>query len=244
KADEENRNYRFSTCPRWSENVQTTDFYVKSNVKNEIDFENLLNEYNEKWKIKSKTYFDFKEPVIFSKIENTISQCVEKIDECKNFNKQFTEQTSDSYNGAVRENYTWSQTISDLNVIVKIPQYVKSINQLRISVASEIIKIDIKNGKFDYNEIEWITLLSGQFYFKIRKDESYWSFVSGQHIIIHLEKTVERWWEALILGEAKIELAKIDCTRNLDELGDAEQMKLEELIWNHQQKLLKNSQKK
>lgn len=49
---------------------------------------------------------------------------------------------------------------------------------------------------------------------------------------------MERWWEALLVGEEKIDLAKIDCSRNLDELGAAEQMKLEELIWNHQRKLI------
>lgn len=55
---------------------------------------------------------------------------------------------------------------------------------------------------------------------------------------IHLEKTIERWWDALLEGEPKIELGKIDCSRNLDELGNAEQMKVQELMWNHQQKLL------
>lgn len=55
---------------------------------------------------------------------------------------------------------------------------------------------------------------------------------------IHLEKTVQRWWEALIKGEPKIELSKIDCSRPIDDLGDNEQMKVQELMWNHQQKLL------
>lgn len=55
---------------------------------------------------------------------------------------------------------------------------------------------------------------------------------------IHLEKASERWWEALIIGEPKIDLTKIDCSRNLDEMGSEEQMKVQELMWNHQQKLL------
>lgn len=40
------------------------------------------------------------------------------------------------------------------------------------------------------------------------------------------------------MEEPKIELNKIDCSRNLDEMGLTEQMKVEELMWNHQQKLL------
>ncbi|XP_035737597.1 nudC domain-containing protein 3-like [Vespa mandarinia] len=59
-----------------------------------------------------------------------------------------------------------------------------------------------------------------------------------QYVGIHLEKVSERWWDALIMEEPKIELNKIDCSRNLYEMGLTEQMKVEELMWNHQQKLL------
>ena len=42
----------------------------------------------------------------------------------------------------------------------------------------------------------------------------------------------------MIVGEPRIDLAKLDCSRNLDEMGAEEQMKVQELMWNHQQKLL------
>lgn len=42
----------------------------------------------------------------------------------------------------------------------------------------------------------------------------------------------------MIIGEPKIDLSKIDCSRNLDEMGSEEQMKVQELMWNHQQKLM------
>lgn len=233
-----------------------TDFYVESSVENQIGFlpgtvENLVNESFQKWKFKSllseKASSNFEQSEIPSEIAqeiliDTVSQEIEIEGSEKPYkNLIFSEQSSDSYNGAVRENYSWSQTISDLSVIVKIPEDLKTIDQLQVSIGPEDLKILIKSDKLkDCNEItEWNTFLCEQFCFKIRKDESYWSFVSGQHIIIHLEKVVERWWEALLLGEPKIELTKIDCSRNLDELKAEEQMKLEELIWNHHQKLLK-----
>ncbi|XP_043483790.1 nudC domain-containing protein 3-like [Leptopilina heterotoma] len=223
-----------------------TDFYVESNVENQIGFlpgmvENLVDEYFKKWRNKSYEVLsgeicsNFEQIVIPSKIDDKKPNSQQVQNNKLNKISVFAEQSSDSYNGAVREHYTWSQTICDLSVIVKIPVNVKLIDQLRISLSPQIITIDIKNGEFK----TWNTLIRGQFYFKIRKDESYWSFVPGKHVIIHLEKTVERWWEALLVGEPKIDLAKIDCSRNLDELGDAEQMKLEELIWNHQRKLIK-----
>ena len=153
--------------------------------------------------------------------------------------------TSDSYNGAVRENYTWSQTISDLDVLVKLPSCVQTAKELRVNLGSSEIKIEARTSTLAQNQgtveacdSEWATIFMGELCFKIRKDESVWSIVPGQHISIHLEKASDRWWEALIVGEPKIELSKIDCSRHLADMGSAEQMKVQELMWNHQQKLL------
>ncbi|KAG9435587.1 nudC domain-containing protein 3 isoform X1 [Apis mellifera carnica] len=155
------------------------------------------------------------------------------------------DKTSDSYNGAVRENYTWSQTINDIDVLIKLPNCIRTAKDLRIHINSKDIKIEARTSRVEQNqEIEecryfvWTTIFKGELCFKIRKDESMWSIVPGQHINIHLEKASERWWEALIIGEPKIDLTKIDCSRNLDEMGSEEQMKVQELMWNHQQKLL------
>lgn len=46
------------------------------------------------------------------------------------------------------------------------------------------------------------------------------------------------WWDALIFGEPKIQLNKIDCSRDISELKFDEQMKIKELMWKHQQKTL------
>ncbi|XP_012283179.1 nudC domain-containing protein 3 isoform X2 [Orussus abietinus] len=164
-------------------------------------------------------------------------------------------QPPDSYNGAMRENYTWSQTISDLDVSIKIPWVVKTSKDLKVDVTSQEIQIAIKTTglakksslitNLEKSEIqdfstrpEWTIIFRGQLCFKIRKEESIWSLIPGQYINIHLEKASERWWEAFIEGEPKIELNKIDCSRNLEDLSSTEQMKIQELMWNHQQKLL------
>ena len=55
---------------------------------------------------------------------------------------------------------------------------------------------------------------------------------------IHLEKAIERWWEALTVDEPKIDLSKINCAKHFDEMAPDEQMEVQELVWNHQQKLL------
>lgn len=158
-------------------------------------------------------------------------------------------QPSDSYNGAVRDTYVWSQTISDVDVLVKLPKSSLKAKDLRVNIESQGIKVDAKTIAIkeamqesevcDTNSKEstWITIFDGKLTFKTKKEESVWSLVPG-YVSIHLEKASERWWDALITEEPKIDLNKIDCSRNLDEMGLSEQMKIEELMWNHQQKLL------
>ncbi|XP_015185491.1 PREDICTED: nudC domain-containing protein 3 [Polistes dominula] len=151
-------------------------------------------------------------------------------------------QPSDSYNGAIRDNYIWSQTITDLDVLIKLPKLTLKPKDLRVTIETQRIKIEARQEHEETcNEViknlDWTTIFEGELIFKTKKDESVWSLVSG-YISIHLEKVSERWWDALITEEPKIELNKIDCSRNLDEMGLTEQMKVEELMWNHQQKLL------
>ena len=109
------------------------------------------------------------------------------------------EQASDSYNGAVRETYTWSQTIADLDVLVKIPECIKSVKELKVVITGDEIKVAAKSNILknctavetinsmeleDSSIPEWTTLLDGRFCMKIRKDESIWSFVPGRHISV------------------------------------------------------------
>lgn len=178
-----------------------------------------------------------------------------------------TDYTSDSYNGAIRENYVWTQTLDDLDVLIKIPEHIKTPKQTKVNISSDEIKIDVK--RFDSTkDSEWDNIFNGKLSFKVRRDESIWSIVSGKHISvrlqqirqlnwniiqhvsnlqyviihlhlqIHFEKATGRWWEALVIDEPKIELNKIDCTKRFDDMAQEEQMKMHELMWNHRQKML------
>ncbi|KAF3427809.1 hypothetical protein E2986_02132 [Frieseomelitta varia] len=256
-------------------NVQIffTDFYVESGPDPKLGFpagtiENLVLYSFQKWKNISKFPSGTDPPITQDIVvqnsdkeqdesmtieEDTVIPQVDHEVEIETYRENVNQlgyliqrdRSSDSYNGAVRENYTWSQTISDIDVLVKLPSCIKTAKDLRVHIDSKEIKIEARTSRVEQNqEVEecryfvWTTIFKGKLCFKVRKDESVWSIVPEQHINIHLEKASERWWEALIVGEPKIDLAKIDCSRNLDEMGAEEQMKVQELMWNHQQKLL------
>jgi len=89
-----------------------------------------------------------------------------------------TDHISDSYNGAIRENYIWTQTLNDLDVLVKLPDHIKaSKDTIKINISSNEIKID---GKLSSSEdTEWENIFSGKLSFKIRRDESIWSYIEA-----------------------------------------------------------------
>ncbi|KAI4480507.1 hypothetical protein M0804_010060 [Polistes exclamans] len=179
-------------------------------------------------------------PYVSQEVEVGTSKDIENKVQNKN-NSVRPLQPSDSYNGAIRDTYIWSQTITDVDVLIKLPKITLKPKDLRVTIETQRIKIEARQGYETCNKVidklDWTTIFEGELIFKTKKDESIWSLVSG-YISIHLEKISERWWDALITEEPKIELNKIDCSRNLDEMGLTEQMKVEEVMWNHQQKLL------
>lgn len=101
------------------------------------------------------------------------------------------DRSSDSYNGAVRENYTWSQTVNDIDVLVQLPSCIKTAKDLRVHLDSKEIKIEARTSRVEQNqEVEecryfvWTTIFRGELSFKVRKDESVWSIVPGQYISV------------------------------------------------------------
>ncbi|XP_072932154.1 nudC domain-containing protein 3 [Epargyreus clarus] len=138
-----------------------------------------------------------------------------------------TQKSSESYNGAIRENYSWSQTIMELDVTIKLPDGVKSSKDLKVTINPGDISVQRQNGEI---------ILKDPLPYKIKTIESFWSLSEGR-LLIHLEKLKERWWDKLLANEEPIDLDKIDCSRPLDELPEDHIAKVRELQWNQDRKM-------
>lgn len=53
---------------------------------------------------------------------------------------------------------------------------------------------------------------------------------------MYLQKSREKWWDALLVSEEKIDLSKIDAAKPMEDLAEDEQMKIQELMWNQERK--------
>ncbi|XP_011310782.1 nudC domain-containing protein 3 [Fopius arisanus] len=161
------------------------------------------------------------------------------------FMRMASNQSSDNYNGAEHENFSWSQSINDLDVIVKIPDGLKCLDDLKIHVSTRGIKVEARTRNFRAGDqdSDWCVIFQGELSYEIKSSESIWTAIPGKYVHIHLEKSSERWWESLINDEAKISLDKIDCSRDIEELNPQEQMTLQELMWCEHEKNLKRLEK-
>ncbi|KAM4747037.1 nudC domain-containing protein 3 isoform 1-T1 [Rhinophrynus dorsalis] len=138
---------------------------------------------------------------------------------------------SDSYNGAVRENYTWSQDYSDVEIKVPVSKDVIKGRQVTVDIQSTCIRVAVKEGSGER------VLMEGNFTHKINAKNSLWSLEPGKCILISLSKCGEYWWNAILEGEEKIDIDKINKERSMATVDEEEHAVLDRLTFDYHQKL-------
>lgn len=139
----------------------------------------------------------------------------------------------ESYNGAIRDKYRWSQSITDVDIRITVPPHIKKGKDVKVDIASKHLKVSYKD-----TDGQTVVIVDDDLPWQIEKEESMWSLVPGDHVHVNLEKHLERWWDSVLVSEAKISTRKIDPCRPMTDLDDAAQAKIDELMYNERQKQL------
>ncbi|KAK3089970.1 hypothetical protein FSP39_008118 [Pinctada imbricata] len=139
----------------------------------------------------------------------------------------------ESYNGAIRDNYAWSQSITDVDVYAQVPKYITKGKEVKVTIERKHLTVSHKTDTGGWKEV-----INEDLTWDINKEESMWSLVPSQHVHINLEKKQERWWEGLLISEPKISVRKIDASRPMSDLDNESQAKIEEMMYNDHQKKL------
>ncbi|XP_039703012.1 nudC domain-containing protein 3 isoform X2 [Pteropus medius] len=125
----------------------------------------------------------------------------------------------DSYNGAVRENYAWSQDYTDLELKVSVAL---SSSSIRVAVLEETGERVLVEGKFTH---------------KVNTEGSVWSLEPGKCVLVSLSKAGEYWWSAALEGEEHIDIDRINKERSMATVDDEEHAVLDRLTFDYHQKL-------
>ncbi|XP_044272452.1 nudC domain-containing protein 3 [Tribolium madens] len=135
--------------------------------------------------------------------------------------------TSDAYNGATYENYSWSQTLLEIDIIVKVPESTTA-KDVSVKITTDQISVKLKDGT---------VMLEGELCHKCKHNDAIWS-LEKHKLYIHLDKSREVWWNCLVKSEPKLDISTLDCSRPYEELSEEAQAKIEELQWNQERKRL------
>lgn len=137
----------------------------------------------------------------------------------------------DSYNGAVRENYTWSQDYTDVEIRVHVqPDIVKG-RQVSVDLQSGRVRVAVNERGSQR------VLMEGEFTHKINTENSLWSLEPGKCVVLSLSKTGEVWWSAVLKGETEIDVNQINRERSMATVDEEEHAVLDRLTFDYQQKL-------
>ncbi|XP_026461760.1 nudC domain-containing protein 3-like [Ctenocephalides felis] len=135
--------------------------------------------------------------------------------------------SSESYNGAVTEKYTWSQSINEIDIYITLPETITSSSQLKVLITPAHLKVEFKDESTPY--------IDEDFPFNCKPSESVW-WLSNGRLLIHLQKKEDRWWQKLLESDTSLDISKMNCSRPLDELSEDAQTLVQEMFWNEAQK--------
>ncbi|CAF0879344.1 unnamed protein product [Adineta steineri] len=162
-----------------------------------------------------------------NEVQNPVNDESDEVLEQKYFQSR-----PETYNGAERDLYLWTQTINDIDVRVKIPKTIKKGKEVKVNLTKQHIKVDI----IESNTFK--TIIDSDLPWAIRAEDSTWSLVPGEYILISMEKALERWWENVLVDEKKINLKNIQPEKSMEDLGQEEQMKIHQMMYDQRQKAM------
>ncbi|XP_016074761.1 PREDICTED: nudC domain-containing protein 3 [Miniopterus natalensis] len=137
----------------------------------------------------------------------------------------------DSYNGAVRENYTWSQDYTDLELKVPVPKHVVKGRQVSVALSSSSIRVAVLEESGER------VLMEGTFTHRVNTESSLWSLEPGKCVLVSLNKAGEYWWSAVLEGEEHIDIDQINKERSMATVDEEEHAVLDRLTFDYRQKL-------
>ncbi|KAK9968706.1 hypothetical protein ABG768_003017 [Culter alburnus] len=138
---------------------------------------------------------------------------------------------ADSYNGAVRDNYIWSQDYTDVEVRVHVPPAVVKGRQVSVDLQPGRVRVAVNEGGSQR------VLMEGEFTHKINTENSLWSLEPGRCVLLSLSKTGEVWWSAVLKGETEIDVNQINRERTMATVDEEEHAVLDRLTFDYHQKL-------
>jgi flagellar biosynthesis GTPase FlhF len=133
-------------------------------------------------------------------------------------------------NGGTTDKYTWTQTLSALEVFVNVRPGVKA-KQIVCDIGVGSLKLGIKGEPL---------LIDGKLHEKVKPDDCMWTLIDNKIVQITLEKhDGMKWWNCVVQGDPGIDTKKIVPENSkLSDLDGETRMTVEKMMYDQRQKAL------
>ncbi|KAL5071287.1 hypothetical protein RYX36_022174 [Vicia faba] len=131
-------------------------------------------------------------------------------------------------NGMDLENYSWTQSLQELNVNVPVPNGTKS-KFVICEIKKNHLKVSLKGQP---------PIIDRELYKSIKPDECYWSIEDQNTISILLTKHDQMdWWKCLVKGDPEINTQKVEPeSSKLGDLDPETRSTVEKMMFDQRQK--------
>ena len=136
--------------------------------------------------------------------------------------------TEDTYNGGVTDKYRWSQTLTELDVLVDLPAGSKA-KDVTVVIENTHLKVFV-------TKLQEEILIRGELPYKVLTDSSIWMVESGV-IHISLEKAKGRMWGHVFVGEEEIDLTKVEAIQEIEDLDPESHAAVNRVMFDQHQKM-------
>ncbi|KAK9048905.1 hypothetical protein SSX86_032128 [Deinandra increscens subsp. villosa] len=131
-------------------------------------------------------------------------------------------------NGLDMENYSWVQSLQEVNVTIPVPPGTKS-RFILCEVKKNHLKVGLKGQP---------PILEGELYKSVKVDDCFWSLEDQKAVALLLTKQDQmEWWKFLIKGEPEIDTQKVEPENSkLADLDPETRSTVEKMMFDQRQK--------
>jgi hypothetical protein len=131
-------------------------------------------------------------------------------------------------NGGSTDKYTWTQSLSEVTVNIKVPPGTKA-KMLNVDIKNNSLKVGMK-GQSE-------PIIDGSFHKRVFLDDTLWQMVDGDLVLFLSKDNKMEWWKCVMQGDPEINTQKVQPENSkLSDLDGETRQTVEKMMFDQRQK--------